>query len=281
MTAPGMPAQKYALDRRVTTIGRSSTNDLPIPDKMLSRQHARIVRDNNGGLTIEDLGSRNGTFVNGERLVSLQPSEVGRPRHGRRRDAEGRVGVHDPRPDRRPAGEDALDNTILKASAELLRQHTETDPRLPAEQLSKLIESLRVVNELTIELLRDVSVDELLKFLMDKVFETLKPDRGVVLLRSQPPGSSSPPSSGSRKESRPTRSASRRPSSRPSWRRTTACSSWIRRPPPASPSPTRSGSPGSSRSSPRPWRTTGRSSASSMWTSGWATGPSRRPTCGC
>ncbi|MDQ2980460.1 MAG: SpoIIE family protein phosphatase, partial [Acidobacteriota bacterium] len=74
--------------------------------------------------------------------------------------------------------------TILKASAELLRKPAETDPRLPAEQLAKLIDSLRVVNELTIELLRDISVDELLKFLMDKVFETLAPDRAVVLLRS-------------------------------------------------------------------------------------------------
>src|SRR6266540_1978096 len=62
VTAPGMPAQKFLLDRPVTTIGRSSMNDLPISDKMLSRQHARIVRDSNGGLTIEDLGSRNGTF---------------------------------------------------------------------------------------------------------------------------------------------------------------------------------------------------------------------------
>ena len=182
LTAPGMPAQKYVLDRPVTTIGRSSMNDLPIADKMLSRQHARIVRDNNGGLTVEDLGSRNGTFVNGERLTTIQPLKAGdRITVGGvtlkvESESTTRVRID-------AGGEEALDNTILKASAELLRQHTETDPRLPAEQLSKLIESLRVVNELTIELLRDVSVDELLKFLMDKVFETLKPDRGVVLLR--------------------------------------------------------------------------------------------------
>ena len=63
LTAPGMPAQKFLLDRPITTIGRSSMNDLPIGDKMLSRQHARILRDGERGLTIEDLGSRNGTFV--------------------------------------------------------------------------------------------------------------------------------------------------------------------------------------------------------------------------
>ena len=188
VTAPGMAAQKFALDRGVTTIGRSSANDLPIADKMLSRQHARIIRDGNGGLTIEDLGSRNGTFVNGERLVALIPLKsgdritVGGVTLKVESESTTRVRIDE------QAGDDPLDNTILKASAELLRKPTETDPRLPAEKLSKLIESLRVVNELTIELLRDVSVDELLKFLMDKVFETLNPDRGVVLLRSTATG---------------------------------------------------------------------------------------------
>jgi sigma-B regulation protein RsbU (phosphoserine phosphatase) len=189
LTAPGMPAQKVVLDRPVTTIGRSSLNDLAIADKMLSRQHARILRDGNGGLTIEDLGSRNGTFVNGERLVSLQPLKSGdRITVGGvtlKVESESTTRV---RIDEMAAGEDSLNNTILKASAELLRQPTETDPRLPAEQLAKLIDSLRVVNELTIELLRDISVDELLKFLMDKVFETLMPDRAVVLLRSSVTG---------------------------------------------------------------------------------------------
>ena len=185
VSAAGMAARKFPLEKPVTSIGRSSMNDLPISDKMLSRQHARIVKDDNGGLQVEDLGSRNGTFLNGERLAAPQPLKAGdRITLGGvtlklESESTTRVRIE-------AGGADALDNTILKASAELLRaQHQETDPRLPAEQLSKLIESLRVVNELTIELLRDVSVDELMKFLMDKVFETLMPDRGVVLLRSR------------------------------------------------------------------------------------------------
>src|SRR5262245_47537161 len=192
VTAPGMAARKVSLDRPVTTIGRSSMNDLPISDKMLSRQHARIVRDTDGGLTVEDLGSRNGTFLNGDRLTTVQPLKpgdritVGGVTLKVESESTTRVRIEG-------GGEDPLDNTILKASAELLRaQHTETDPRLPAEQLGKLIESLRVVNELTVELLRDISVDELLGFLMDKVFETLKPDRGLVLLKSRATGELAP-----------------------------------------------------------------------------------------
>jgi sigma-B regulation protein RsbU (phosphoserine phosphatase) len=188
VTAPGMAAKKVSLDRPVTTIGRSSVNDLPISDKMLSRQHARIVRDSDGSLTVEDLGSRNGTFLNGDRLTTVQalkPGDritVGGVTLKVESESTTRVRIEG-------GGEDALDNTILKASAELLRAHaTETDPRLPAEQMGKLVESLRVVNELTIQLLRDVSADELLRFLMDKVFETLKPDRGLVLLKSHATG---------------------------------------------------------------------------------------------
>ncbi|MDQ2977817.1 MAG: FHA domain-containing protein, partial [Acidobacteriota bacterium] len=121
LTVPGMPAQKFLLDRTVTTIGRSSMNDLPIPDKMLSRQHARIVRDGNGSLAIEDMGSRNGTFVNGEKLTALLPLKsgdritVGGVTLKVESESTTRVRIDE------FAGEEALDNTILKASAELLR----------------------------------------------------------------------------------------------------------------------------------------------------------------
>ena len=50
-----------------TIIGRSSTADLPLSDPFLSRQHARLLLTDDG-LSIEDLGSRNGTFVNGVKL---------------------------------------------------------------------------------------------------------------------------------------------------------------------------------------------------------------------
>ncbi|WP_227998590.1 FHA domain-containing protein [Nocardia australiensis] len=47
-------------------IGRTSDNQIVVNDPLASRKHARLVAAN-GGLTIEDLGSANGTFVNGRR----------------------------------------------------------------------------------------------------------------------------------------------------------------------------------------------------------------------
>ncbi|HVS33747.1 MAG TPA: FHA domain-containing protein [Thermoanaerobaculia bacterium] len=50
------------------TIGRDDTNSIPVPDGSISSKHARLLR-NEQGFWVEDLGSRNGTFVNGEKVT--------------------------------------------------------------------------------------------------------------------------------------------------------------------------------------------------------------------
>ena len=46
-------------------------------DPVLSRRHARLARDAEGRLTIEDLGSANGTFVNGVQVHAPAVLNVG------------------------------------------------------------------------------------------------------------------------------------------------------------------------------------------------------------
>lgn len=52
---------------REFTIGRLPESGLSLPEELTSRRHARIVWEQ-GGPVVEDLGSTNGTFVNGERV---------------------------------------------------------------------------------------------------------------------------------------------------------------------------------------------------------------------
>jgi len=49
------------------TIGRHSTNDVTLADRMVSNRHAVVGRVK-GRIVVKDLGSRNGTFVNGEKV---------------------------------------------------------------------------------------------------------------------------------------------------------------------------------------------------------------------
>lgn len=50
------------------TIGRSRSNDIVLSDMSVSRQHAQISRSDYGTYSITDCNSRNGTYVNGQRI---------------------------------------------------------------------------------------------------------------------------------------------------------------------------------------------------------------------
>jgi len=53
-------------------IGRDAGNQIVLNDKLVSRQHAHLIVLDNGQVVIKDLGSSNGTFVNGNRITETQ-----------------------------------------------------------------------------------------------------------------------------------------------------------------------------------------------------------------
>jgi DNA-binding CsgD family transcriptional regulator len=60
-----------ALESGRVTIGRSGSNDVPLShDKTVSGLHA-VLEPVGGGWCVQDVGSRNGTFVRGERILGM------------------------------------------------------------------------------------------------------------------------------------------------------------------------------------------------------------------
>ena len=57
----------WVLQQGTTTVGRHPESDIFLDDITVSRHHCRLVHDHSG-LTVEDSGSTNGTYVNGARV---------------------------------------------------------------------------------------------------------------------------------------------------------------------------------------------------------------------
>lgn len=75
-TTGPLNGQRWTLDKSLL-IGRDPSCDVIIPDRQISRYHARITPATDGA-TLEDLGSKNGTYFLGKRVedpVSLQDGD--------------------------------------------------------------------------------------------------------------------------------------------------------------------------------------------------------------
>ncbi|MGZ4412194.1 MAG: FHA domain-containing protein [Gaiellaceae bacterium] len=64
--------ERYEIDGRALTIGRGPLNELRLDDDEFASSRHALVEGRNDGAWIEDLGSTNGTWVNGARLEGTQ-----------------------------------------------------------------------------------------------------------------------------------------------------------------------------------------------------------------
>ena len=68
------PKTQWPLTKEINIIGREPDSDIQIDDRQVSRQHAEIALTPRG-YTLRDLGSKNGTFLNGQ-AISQQPQPI-------------------------------------------------------------------------------------------------------------------------------------------------------------------------------------------------------------
>jgi len=73
------PGRVFTLTKSEIYLGRDINNDIPISDPEVSRKHARLVLLQTGEYQLEDLGSTNGTYIDGQRITGphlLYPGEA-------------------------------------------------------------------------------------------------------------------------------------------------------------------------------------------------------------
>src|SRR5208337_767986 len=73
----GIPGTMLRLGQKSSSLGRSAENTFQFHDSTVSRRHAVLSIDPPGAAWLMDLGSTNGTFVNGRRIAAQTPVQVG------------------------------------------------------------------------------------------------------------------------------------------------------------------------------------------------------------
>jgi serine phosphatase RsbU (regulator of sigma subunit)/pSer/pThr/pTyr-binding forkhead associated (FHA) protein len=160
--------RSHRLGDRPVTLGRDPGCDIPLEDLGASRRHAVVRADDNGYL-VEDLGSKNGTLINNAlarqaRLKSGDEIVIGSVR----------ILFHeDP-----PCG---LNSTVIVADEEPRRDSTTYRGRTDELELSR--RRLERLYELAHRLTRLRERDELLCEAMDVCFEELRFERGAIAVR--------------------------------------------------------------------------------------------------
>jgi adenylate cyclase len=168
----------------VNTVGRHPDNTLQILDRIVSKEHAQIIRQPDGRFLFRDLGSLNGSFLHGERLAE----------HVLADGDEITLGSTHLTYQERSAEDSLLQKVTIAPSATeaLIRQKIQapsaTREFLPekeifdVEVLRRDYEKLRLANELGRSIGLEVNLDVLLEKIIMKAFELLPADRGVILL---------------------------------------------------------------------------------------------------
>lgn len=182
---PGEPVSRFRVDRPSLILGRSSANDVFLADRTLSRVHARLDQKPEG-LVLTDLGSRNGTQLNGARIVEpivVRPGDrivLGETSIEVFEEAlTGARVVID-------AGADRLDRTMIATSNAVLSLRRPAARDLTdAAELKRLATSLQILNEVSLALLTDLPPAELSNLILEKLFAYLEPDRGLLMLRDE------------------------------------------------------------------------------------------------
>ncbi len=157
---PSGTRREIAISLLPFRIGRQADNELPLRDSRISRRQAQLISSGDG-LAIEDLGSRHGTYVNGQRVLrqELKPQDkidFGIPESFK------------------------LIYTGQEATLGELLERAEVPA--PGQTTSPELYHLGVMLEVARALGTGLSLEEVLTAVTDAAIEVTRTERGVLLL---------------------------------------------------------------------------------------------------
>lgn len=183
--------KQFSLNDSVASAGRDSSSRIRLMDTEVSRRHAEFFRTPEGH-RVRDVGSANGTFVNGQSIrdVLLQPGDhvqIGQT-----------VLVYTPDRGESSSAEDLaqrinlitrqdveLTNSIIKTIGETEGSRIMSHPDQVEGPWQRDAHALGVLYEATQLISHTLDLSQLLENILELVFRALGADRGCILLRSE------------------------------------------------------------------------------------------------
>ena len=179
---------RFELEGSMLGLGRDAANRLQVHDTEVSRQHAELRRLE-GAYTLTDLGSSNGTFVNGRRIQQHRLSsgdqvQVGStlmlytgPAESPGDEALGEIDIALPQ----HSGDRS--QIIRSVTQEEGSRIFTLDAELPASSwLARARSNLQVMYRTALAISHTMDIDQLLKRILELIFDWVEADRGCIML---------------------------------------------------------------------------------------------------
>jgi serine phosphatase RsbU (regulator of sigma subunit) len=158
--------RQFSLDASPSILGRQLDCNVCLDAKAVSRQHAQILQQG-GDFYVEDLGSSNGTFVNGQRITGRVPLTE----HDTLQVGPYLLAL---RPSPAPTGAD--EDLVIREQVNAVSSNYTLFRQDPAQKL-------KVILEISQHLARTLDLEPLLEKLLDQLLNLFsQADRGMVLL---------------------------------------------------------------------------------------------------
>lgn len=194
--------KRFDLQGDAVSIGRDASNQIQICDSEVSRQHAQILRDEEGYLLV-DLDSSNGTFVDMEKVHERRLNTGDRVSLGRTllvftdADESEYQLAHDIDivSAARPEGSRIVKSVSQEQGSQILRTGDVAD----SPWLARARSNLQVMYSTALAVSHTLDINQLLTRILELIFEWVDADRGVVMLVNQETGEVEPAASRNRK----------------------------------------------------------------------------------